>query len=371
MKPSLHPPTWQQQALGFAVGMLGVLCIAGLDKITGPNIHIGVLYWVPVGIAAWLGGRVPSYVLAIMAIAFWYQFSFPPADHLLPLNLKIWNVAVRVIYYPAVAEMVIYVRNTERRLERLVANRTAELRLEIAERERAQAGQSKLAAQVSDAEDAERRRLAYDIHDALSQMLGVIKLNLETAVAESPTDSQQYARLSDVVNVVNDLIRQTRDLTFDLHPAMLEDLGLVPTLRQFADEFHRRTLAEVTVSEAGETLKLPSALASYLFRSTKELVSNSVRHGNAAEILITVHWLDEGVRIVVDDDGKGFDPQAVQASTGRRGLGLAGIQERLTFLGGLLRLESQPGQGTRVIMDAPAPRQQVASAAVAPVASVH
>src|SRR5206468_5782828 len=157
---------------------------------------------------------------------------------------------------PAVAEVVVYLRNTERRLERLVQARTAELRGEITERERAQAGQRQLALQLSEAEDGQRRRIAYEIHDALSQMLTVVKLNLETAVAESPTDSRQYERLSDVVNVVNDLIRQTRELTFDLHPAMLDDLGLAPTLGRFAEEFQRRTLAEVIVSEAGEPVKL-------------------------------------------------------------------------------------------------------------------
>jgi signal transduction histidine kinase len=355
MNSALQSPTWTQRVIALLVGAAMLGFVAWVDTLTGPNIHIGVVYWVPVGLAAWYGGRPPAYLLTILAIALWYRFSVPPSDHHLPLNLQAWNIFIRLFYYPAVAETALYLRNTERRLQRLVEHRTAELRLEIVERERAQAGQSKLAAQLSDAEDAERRRLAYDIHDALSQMLGVIKLNLETAVAESPTDSRQYERLSDVVNVVNDLIRQTQELTFDLHPAMLEDLGLVPTLRQFADEFHRRTLAEVIVSEAGGPVKLASPLASYLFRSIKELVSNSVRHGNAREILVAVHWLDAGVRIVVDDDGGGFDTRATVGANGRRGLGLAGISERLSSLGGMLRLESQPGQGARVIMEAPLP----------------
>lgn len=358
MKAPLEPPTLKQQLAALGLGVASLLLLAGADTVSGPNIHIGVLYWVPVAFAAWYGGRWPAYVLIVSAIALWRRFSEPASDFDPTLEgrmqVQLWNLSIRAVYYPAVAEVVIFVRNTERRLERLVSARTTELRAENTERERAQAGQRKLAAQLSEAEDAERRRVAYDIHDALSQMLTLVKLNLETAVAESPTDSRQYERLSDVVKVVNDLIRQTRELTFDLHPAMLDDLGLVPTLRRFAEEFHHRTMAEVTVSEAGVSPKLPAALASYLFRSVKEVVNNAVKHGNAREIIVTLHWLAGGVRIVVDDDGNGFDPATVfKPSNGHRGLGLAGIGERLTSLGGVLRLESQQGQGARIILETP------------------
>jgi signal transduction histidine kinase len=345
--------SWRQQVIALLGGAALLGFVAWLDTVTGPNIHIGVIYWIPVGLAGWYGGRLPAYLLTILAISLWYRFSLPAADHLQPLDVRMWNIFIRLIYYPAVAETAIYLRNTERRLNRLVERRTSELRLEIVERERAQAGLRKLGVQLSEAEDAERRRIAYDIHDALSQMLGVVKLNLETAVAESPIDSRQYHRLSDVVNVINDLIRQTREMTFDLHPSMLEDLGLVPTLKGFADEFRRRTMTDVSVSEAGEPQKLPTSLASYLFRSVKELVSNAVRHGNAKEIVITAHWLDGCLRIVVDDDGKGFEPDTALAPNVRRGLGLAGIDERLSSLGGKLRVESQPGQGARVILETP------------------
>jgi signal transduction histidine kinase len=352
---SERTPNWRRRMTGLLGGATLLTAVAWLDSLTGPNIHIGILYWIPVGLAAWYGGRFPAYLLTVLAIILWFNTSLPPGDRYLPLQTQALNVCIRALYYPAVAEAMIYLRNTEQRLARLVDARTAQLRAEIAERERAQAGQRALAVKLSEAEDAERRRIAYDIHDALSQMLGVVKLNLETAVAESPIDSQQYHRLTDVVSIVNDLIRQTRDLTFDLHPAMLEDLGLVPTLRGFADEFRRRTHAELSVSEAGESHKLPSPLASYLFRSIKEVVSNAVRHGNAREIIVTVHWMDGLLRIVVDDDGSGFDAQAALAPNARRGLGLAGIDERLSSLGGKLRLESQPGQGARVILESPIP----------------
>ena len=162
--------------------------------------------------------------------------------------------------------------------------------------------------------------------------------------------------------MVDDLIRQTREMTFDLHPSMLDHFGLVPTLQRFAEDFQRRTLSEVTISEMGERVVLQSTLASYLFRAIKEVVNNAVKHGNAKEIIVAIHWDPLQMRTVIDDDGKGFDPVQALAPQVRRGLGLAGMDERLTSLGGKLGVESQPGNGARVILEVPVNRVAAQSA---------
>jgi signal transduction histidine kinase len=271
---------------------------------------------------------------------------------------SIWNILIRLVLYVAIVEVLALLQDVERRLQLAVRQRTTELQAEVIERQRAEASLRKLGAQLSAAEDAERRRVAYDIHDALSQMLGLVKLNLETVVAETAIDTRQYSRLSDVVKMVGDLIRQTRDLTFDLHPAMLDHFGLVPTLQRFGEDFGRHTSAEVSVNELGSAAALPIALASYLFRAIKEIVNNSVKHGNAKQIVVTFHWNRDQLRIVTDDDGCGFDTTKATAPQARNGLGLAGIHERLNSLGGSLSLESQPGGGTRVMMEIPLDGQQ-------------
>jgi two-component system sensor histidine kinase DegS len=155
------------------------------------------------------------------------------------------------------------------------------------------------------------------------------------------------------MGLVNELIQRSRTLTFELHPAMLDDLGLAPTLRRYAQEFSRHARIEVTVSEVGPPRKLPTAVASYLFRAIKELLHNAAKHGRANEIVASLHWEPQLLRAVIDDDGAGFDPGSVLAPGGARGLGLAGIRERLIALGGSLRLESGAGQGTRAVLELP------------------
>jgi signal transduction histidine kinase len=330
--------------------LLAILCWT--DLATGPHVHLGLLYVVPVLIATWYSGRWSGYMLAIAASVGWFYAGRPSSDGS-GITVNALNLLIRGFFYSLLVELLAKIRDFGLQLEKSVQQRTAQLRLEVAERERAQASLRILAGQLSEAEDVERRRIAYDIHDALSQMLGLAKMNLETVVAETATDSRQFDRLTDVVKVMNDLIRQTREMTFDLHPSMLDHFGLVPTLQRFAEDFQRRTMSEVTINEFGERVELSSTLASYLFRAIKEVVNNSVKHGNAKEIIVAIHWENGHMRCVVDDDGCGFDPAKALAPNIRRGLGLAGMDERLTSLGGKLSVESQPGSGARLILELP------------------
>ena len=216
-----------------------------------------------------------------------------------------------------------------------------------------------LASQLSDAEDSERRRLAHDIHDGFSQMLSVLKLNLAATLSESGDGPAPARRVADAIGMVDELIQRARTLTFDLHPAMLDHLGFVPTLRHYAQQFSQQTGIEVTVNEEGSPRPLLGAVPNYLFRSMKELVNNAARHGQAKQIVASVYWMPSGLRIVIDDDGGGFDPAVVFAPHAAKGLGLAGIHERLLSMGGSVRLESSAGTGTRVVMEVPAVIQEI------------
>jgi signal transduction histidine kinase len=206
-----------------------------------------------------------------------------------------------------------------------------------------------LAAELSAAEDQERRKFARDLHDSIGQTMSALKMDLERGAKEGAgVDAIRRA-----LETVDNLIGQVRTMTFDLYPAMLDDLGLVPTLYTYAEQFSRRTKISSSVTEIGARRPLPMAATNYLFRAIRELLNNVAKHATAKEILIAIHWRQDAVRIAVADDGSGFDPQIALIPRLRRGLGLADIRERLRVMGGALMIESSPGSGSHVVLDVP------------------
>jgi signal transduction histidine kinase len=342
-------PAWAVMLVACALLVL----IGYIDARTGPELTFAHLYLVPVCLVAWLLGQRWGYAMALAsAVVCLLAERMGAAVYTNPL-VQEYNFLLRLAFFAASVWLIAMWRSIGKRLSSMVDQRTAALREEIAEREKAQGELRTLAAQLSAAEDAERRKLAYDIHDGMSQMLSLTKINLDAAVLEAPSESRLHARLVECAKSTDDLIRQTRSLTFDLHPAMLDDLGLVPTLQHYASALKQHGDVEVIVIENGLRRPLGSPLLNYLFRAIRELLSNAMKHGKASEIVVAVHWEPRGLRIVVDDDGGGFDAHSALLPESRRGLGLPGIEQRLESLGGKLLVESVAEQGTRIILEVP------------------
>ncbi len=332
-----------------AISCACLIVIGILDVKTGPRWPLGFLYLVPYVLVAWLVGRNAGYLTVAVTAVVWLASHLKGAGAPMPPMVAVVNAIVRLGFWSLIVTVVSTKRNVGIQLENMVAERTAALQEQVAERQRAEQEVRKLASQLSEAEDAERRRLAQDIHDALGQTLSVVKLNLMAAATELG-EGRQYDRLITSLPMVDDLIRQTRTLIFDLHPPMLEDLGLVPTLQRIGDELSAQTGIHVIVSESGDPQKLPTPLLNYLFRAVKELLNNAAKHGGARDIVAAVYWRPDSIRIVIDDDGRGFDPSEALAPKSRRGLGLPGISQRIATLGGEMQIESEPGQGSRIIL---------------------
>jgi len=213
----------------------------------------------------------------------------------------------------------------------------------------------RLMAKVMTAEDEERRRIARELHDEAAQTLTALLLSLD-AVAESIPAQEQRARdrLERSRHLANSALWETRRLMLDLRPAALDDLGLVPAIRAYAE---RRLGDAVALSiDAGHLVerRLPADLELTVFRIVQEAVNNAARHAGARQLVIRLEQDGDDVSGSVSDDGQGFDFEAVlQRRDDEAPLGLLGMEERALLAGGTLEVESAPGQGTVVRFSLP------------------
>ncbi len=241
-------------------------------------------------------------------------------------------------------------------LERRVDERTRELaRLnrELQEREQ---WRGQLLTRVIVAQEDERKRIARELHDETSQTLSVLAMRLETAAASLP-DGAVRERLANAKTLTVRALDELHRLIFDLRPSILDDLGLLPAIRWYAE----RTLAPLGVTVRCECpdpeRRLPPEMAIALFRVVQEAITNVARHSGAETVLIQCALEDGELVIEIEDDGRGFEPAAVSV-TGEtaRGLGLLGMRERVELVGGHLTIDSAPGRGAHVTVRVPLPK---------------
>jgi PAS domain S-box-containing protein len=203
------------------------------------------------------------------------------------------------------------------------------------------------------AQEAERRAVARELHDEIGQALTAVKLHLNVA-ARAPEREATAAALVQASEVVNGAIAQVRDKALDLRPSMLDDSGLVPALRWYLERFEQRSGMEVRLTAAICDRLPTSEQETVCFRLVQEALTNAVRHAQARRVRVSLARVSDGVEISVRDDGKGFDVQAA-LDRARRGeaLGLAGMQERVSLIGGEIEIQSGPGEGCEIRVRVP------------------
>ncbi len=210
------------------------------------------------------------------------------------------------------------------------------------------------------AQEEERKRVARELHDGFAQTLTALLMSVEaseTVIPEELTSVRE--RLARTKALTSETLAQTRKLILDLRPSVLDDLGLVPAIRWYAEGHLEEQGIKVELKVSGAKRRLPAEIETTLFRIVQEAINNIAKHAGASEVHIGLDFCDGLVTSVIEDNGCGFDVEATAARRdGSGGLGLLGMKERAVLVGGSLTVTSQPGRGTRLCVEVPVDREQ-------------
>jgi two-component system CheB/CheR fusion protein len=200
-----------------------------------------------------------------------------------------------------------------------------------------------------EAQEEERRRLSHELHDELNQKLVLLELNLETIEKNAQKMSPEFFEgLKSVHSGVSELSEDLRRIAYQLHPSILDDLGLVPALEAYCSEFSARENIHVRFTHDDVPANLPSPIGLTLYRILQESLRNVAKHSSAKRAIVTLTYSREAIRLSVRDSGAGFDLDNVES-----GLGMVGMKERMGYISGSVEWKTKPGNGTEVIAAVP------------------
>jgi len=221
---------------------------------------------------------------------------------------------------------------------------------QLNESQQREAMRGELFRRIVAAQEAERQRIARDLHDETGQALTALGMGLRSMEGKlTSKNKEQLDTLHKLETLTNESLRELQRLISDLRPSHLDDLGLSATLRWCANRLQEDSSVEIRVDIVGEERELPEATKITVFRIIQECMNNVIKHANASHVNIHLQYGERNIRIYVRDNGIGFDLDLVALARRKRpSLGLAGMEERAALLGGSLHISSRPGYGTEV-----------------------
>ncbi|NSL51768.1 sensor histidine kinase [Calidifontibacillus erzurumensis] len=212
-------------------------------------------------------------------------------------------------------------------------------------------GKQEFGLKIIEAQEEERRRLSREIHDGPAQMLANVMMRSELIERISRERGMEEAlkEIRDMRMMARSALYEVRKIIYDLRPMALDDLGLIPTLKRYLAATEDYNKVPITFVSIGEEKRLPQRLEIALFRLVQEGVQNAVKHSQATEIQVKVEITKNAGKIIIKDNGIGFDPSEKKEHS----FGLIGMKERIELLKGQLHINSAPGKGTTIRINVP------------------
>ncbi len=206
-----------------------------------------------------------------------------------------------------------------------------------------------LSSRLIEARESERRFIARELHDEIGQQLTGLKLALD--MMQPSLSGIAGSRLHELQVLAGELLERVRNLSLDLRPSMLDDLGLLPALTWHFKRYREQTGIRVAFGHAGLEKRFSADIETVIYRVIQEALTNAARHAGVIDLAVSLTVDDRAVHLAVSDKGKGFDP--AEALVRRQSVGLFGMRERVEAAGGVLSVQSAPGAGTSIVASIP------------------
>jgi len=221
----------------------------------------------------------------------------------------------------------------------------------------------KLLDKIIQAQEDERKRIARELHDETCQTLTALLYAVEEAT-DARTTAEVKATLGSMRRLAQKTLDEVYEMISDLRPTLLDHLGLVPAIRWFAESRLEAKDVRVTLEVSPDPPpRVPSGIETALFRVVQEAVTNIQRHAAARNVCISLDFLGPEIKILIADDGIGFDlAEVTNVTGGKRGWGLIGMSERVELVGGNLVIDTSPRKGTQILIHIPLPQQEAVDA---------
>lgn len=233
----------------------------------------------------------------------------------------------------------------------MMSKNLAEMRNSLEHKE---AARRELMVKVIKAQEEERCRVARELHDNLGQCLSSLGFGLQSAnlaLDADPTKVRGFLRSLYEENLRSQ--NALRATIYAMRPSVLDDLGLIPALRSYAEKRVATQGTAIEVNAEGEDMRLPPEIETAVFRITQEALNNVVKHAAAKHVIVTASLKDDSVDVEILDDGRGFDSEKTVTSEDGKSMGILGMHERAELLDGWVKITSKPGQGSRVRVHIP------------------
>ncbi len=214
---------------------------------------------------------------------------------------------------------------------------------------------ARLLAKVIGAQEEERKRIARELHDETSQALTSLMVGLRF-IEDSADTADVRRKTTELRALAAQTLDEVHHLATELRPSLLDDLGLVAAIQRYAKEYSNNMNINVDTHVSGlSELHLPSEIEIAAYRIIQEALTNVAKYADARNVSVVLRHRDSKLVVVIEDDGRGFDVVSVMASPNQEKLGLFGMYERASLIGGKLTIESQPGEGTTIFLEVPLP----------------